>query len=144
MECELPNINSNKEEMIKYFKETKTIAIIGVSPNEEKDSHKVAKYLKEAGYKIIPIYPKEDEILGEKVYRSLADIEEKIDMVVIFRKPDALGTIADEVIKRGDIKVYWTQMGLVNNEAGKRVKEAGISVVQSHCAMVEHKALMGL
>lgn len=141
MECELPSINSNNEQMKKYFEETNTIAIIGVSPKEEKDSHKVAKYLKEVGYKIIPIYPKEEEILGEKVYRSLADIREPVDMVVIFRKPDALNKIADEVIKRGDVKIYWTQIGLVNNEAGQKVKDAGINVVQSYCAMVEHKAL---
>ena len=142
MECELPSVNSNKEEMTKYFKETKNIAIIGVSPNPEKASHRVAKYLKEAGYKMIPIYPKEDEILGEKVYRSLADIKERVDMVVIFRKPSAFGAIADVVIARGDVKTYWTQLGLVNNEVAQRVRDAGINVVQSHCAMVEHKALM--
>ena len=142
MECELPRVNSNEEQMIEYFKEAKTIAVIGVSPNPEKPSHRVAKYLKEAGYKMIPIYPKEDEILGEKVYRSLSDIEDNIDMVVIFRKPNALNEVADEVIKRGDIKTYWSQLGLVNNEAAKRVKDAGINVVQNYCAMVEHKALM--
>ena len=142
MECELPSVNSNTEEMIKYFKETQNIAVIGVSPNPEKASHRVAKYLKEAGYKMMPIYPKEDEILGEKVYRSLADIEKKVDMVVIFRKPSAFGAIADVVIARGDVKTYWTQLGLVNNEVAQRVRDAGINVVQSHCAMVEHKALM--
>jgi len=128
--------------MISYFKETQTIAVIGVSPNPEKASHKVAKYLKEVGYTMIPLYPKEEEILGEKVYRSLAEIKSAIDMVVIFRKPDALGAIADEVIKRGDIKIYWTQLGLVNNNAAQKVKDAGIHVVQNYCAMVEHKALI--
>ena len=142
MECELPRVNSNEEEMISYFKETQIIAVIGVSPNPEKASHKVAKYLKEVGYTMIPLYPKEEEILGEKVYRSLAEIKSAIDMVVIFRKPDALGAIADEVIKRGDIKIYWTQLGLVNNNAAQKVKDAGIHVVQNYCAMVEHKALI--
>jgi predicted CoA-binding protein len=142
MECEIPRINSNKEEIIGYFKDVKTIAVIGASPRPQKDSHKVAKYLRDVGYKMIPIYPKEDTILGEKVYRSLKEIEERVDMVVVFRKPEALNAIADEVIARGDIKVYWTQIGLVNNEAADRVKEAGIAVVQNHCAMVEHRALM--
>jgi len=142
MECEIPQINSNQEEMIQYFKEAKTIAVVGASPNPQKASHRVAKYLKEVGYKMIPIYPKGDEILGEKVYKSLPDIEERVDMVVVFRKPAALDKIADAVIARGDIKTYWTQLALVNNNAAQRVKDVGINVVQNHCAMVEHKALM--
>ncbi len=141
MECEMPRVNSNKDEIKKYFEEVKTIAVLGCSPDPSKDSNHVAEYLRDVGYKMIPVYPKHDEILGQKVYRSLADIDEPIDMVVIFRKPAALGVIADAVIARGDVKVYWTQLGLVNNEAADRVKEAGISVVQSHCAMVEHRAI---
>lgn len=142
MECEMPRVNSNSQEMIKYFKETKTIAVVGASPRPEKASHRVAKYLKEAGYKMIPVYPKEETILGEKVYRSLTEIKEPVDMVVVFRKPAALGAIADAVIARGDVKTYWTQLGLINNDAAQKVKDAGINVVQNHCAMVEHKALM--
>jgi len=141
MECEIPSINANREEMKNYFERCKTIAIVGCSPDETKASNRVAAYLKDAGYKMIPLYPKGDTILGEKAYRSLADIEEPIDMVVVFRKPTALTKIADAVIARGDVKVYWTQLGLVNNEAAKKVKEAGIEVVQNYCAMVEHRAI---
>ncbi len=82
-------------------------------------------------------------ILGEKVYRSLAEIDIPVDMVVIFRKPDALNAIADAVIARGDVKTYWTQLALINNDAAQRVKDAGINVVQNYCAMVEHKHLLG-
>lgn len=142
MECEMPRVNSNTEEMKRYFEEAKTIAVIGASPDPSKASHRVAKYLKEAGYKMIPVYPKEETILGEKVYRSLAEIEEPVDMVVVFRKPAALDAIADAVIARGDVKTYWTQLGLVNNDAAQKVKDAGINVVQNYCAMVEHKELM--
>ena len=142
MECEMPRVNSNTEEMKRYFEEAQTIAVIGASPDPGKASHRVAKYLKEAGYKMIPVYPKEETILGEKVYRSLAEIEEPVDMVVVFRKPAALGAIADAVIARGDVKTYWTQLGLVNNDAAQKVKDAGINVVQNYCAMVEHKELM--
>ena len=141
MECEIPRVNSNRDEMKKYFEEVKTIAVLGCSPDSSKASNRVAKYLRDVGYKMIPVYPKHDEILGQKVYRSLVDIDEPVDMVVAFRKPAALGAIADAVIARGDVKVYWTQLGLVNNEAADRVKEAGIAVVQSYCAMVEHKAI---
>ncbi len=141
MECEIPQVNSNIEEMKKNFEETKTIAVIGCSPNETKDSNKVAKYLLEVGYDMIPVYPKEDKILGQKVYRSLLDIDKEVDMVVVFRKPAVVSAVADACIKRGDVKVLWTQIGIVNNEAGKKAKEAGISVVQSYCAMVEHREI---
>jgi predicted CoA-binding protein len=141
MECEFPTVNSNKEEMREIFDSIKTIAVLGLSPNNEKASHKVAAYLQEAGYKIVPVYPKEDTILGEKVYRSLAEIPFEVDMVDIFRKPAAFDAIADACIARGDIKVFWGQVGLVNNAAAQKAKDAGMKVVQNYCAMVEHKNL---
>jgi len=141
MECELPRVNANRDEMKKYFEETKTIAVLGCSPKPDKASNRVAKYLLEAGYNMIPVYPKEEEILGQKVYRSLAEIDQPVDMVVVFRKPAALNAIADAVIARGDVKVYWTQLQLINNEAAQKVKDAGIGVVQNYCAMVEHRAI---
>ena len=141
MECEMPRVNSNRDEMQKYFEECKTIAVLGCSPDNTKASNHVAEYLRDAGYKMIPVYPKYDEILGQKVYRSLAEIDVPVDMVVVFRKPAALNAIADAVIARGDVKVYWTQLALINNEAAEKVKEAGISVVQNYCAMVEHREI---
>ena len=141
MECEMPRVNSNRDEMKKYFEECKTVAVVGCSPDTTKASNHVAEYLRDAGYKMIPLYPKHDEILGQKVYRSLAEIDEPVDMVVVFRKPAALDAIADAVIARGDVKVYWTQLGLINNDAADKVKEAGISVVQNYCAMVEHREI---
>jgi predicted CoA-binding protein len=141
MECELARVNSNQEEMKKYFEEAKTIAVLGASPDDTKASNHVAHYLRDAGYKMIPVYPKHDEILGQKVYRSLAEIDEPVDMVVIFRKPSALDAIADAVIARGDVKIYWTQLELINNTAAQKVKDAGINVVQNYCAMVEHRAI---
>jgi len=141
MECEFPTVNSNKEEMKEIFDNTKTIAIIGCSPNETKDSNKVAKYLIEHGFTVFPVYPKEDTILGQKVYRSLLDIKEQVDMVDIFRKPAVISSVVDECIKRGDVKCVWSQLGLVNNEAMQRAKDAGIKAVQNHCTKVEHKAL---
>jgi predicted CoA-binding protein len=141
MECEFPTINSNKEEMREIFDNIKTIAVLGLSPNSEKPSHKVAAYLQDVGYKIVPVYPKEDTILGEKVYRSLAEIPFEVDMVDIFRKPAAFDAIADACIARGDVKVFWGQVGLVNNAAAQKAKDAGMKVVQNYCAMVEHKNL---
>ena len=143
MECEMPQVNSNKDEMKAIFEETKTIAIIGCSPNTEKASNRVAVYLQNAGFKIIPVYPKEDVILGEKVYRSLSDIPKDInvDMVDIFRKPDVIAAVVDEAILRGGVKCVWTQLGLVHNEAAKKAQEHGMNVVQSHCTKIEHAAI---
>ena len=141
MECELPRVNSNPEEMKKYFEEAKNIAVLGASPDPSKASNHVAEYLRDVGYNMIPVYPKHDEILGQKVYRSLAEIDVPVDMVVVFRKPAALDAIADAVIARGDVKTYWTQLELINNDAAQRVRDAGINVVQNYCAMVEHRNL---
>ncbi len=142
MECEFASVNTNNDEELKaIFENTKTIAIVGLSPNEEKASHVVAKYLQEVGFKIVPIYPKEDEILGEKVYRSLAEIPFKIDMVDIFRKPQVIANVVDEVLKRDDIHTVWTQLGLVNNEAGQKAKDKGLKVVQNKCTKIEYKRL---
>ena len=143
MECEFPSVNSNKQEIKEIFDSVKTIAVLGLSPDETKDSHRVAKYLQEAGYKIIPVYPKEDTILGETVYRSLADIPFDVDMVNIFRKPAALDPIADASIAKGNVKVFWAQKGIVNNVAAAKAENAGMRVVQNMCSMVEHRALQG-
>jgi hypothetical protein len=143
MECEFPTVNSNNEEIKKIFDNTKTIAIIGLSPNESKASNMVGKYLKESGFKIVPVYPKEEEILGEKVYRSLKEIPFKVDMVDIFRKPDVIGHVVDAAIKRGDVDTIWTQLGLVNNEAAQKAEKSGMKVVQNKCTKIEHRAIFG-
>lgn len=143
MECEFPTVNADQEEIKAIFEDTKTIAVLGLSPDESKASHRVAKYLKAAGFKIVPVYPKEDEILGEKVYRTLAEIPFVVDMVDIFRKPAALDPIADACIARGDVKYFWAQQGIVNNAAAEKAQKAGMKVVQNHCTMVEHRHLFG-
>jgi len=138
MECEFPSVNSTSDEIEKMFKETKNIAVMGLSPDPSKASHQVAAYLQKQGFKIVPVYPKEDTILGEKVYRSLSEIPFAVDMVDVFRKPKALLAIAQESIERGDVKFFWAQQGIVNNEAAKMAEEAGLKVVQNKCTMVEH------
>ena len=143
MECEFPTVNSNKEEIKAIFEETKTIAIIGLSPNEEKASNIVAQYLINAGFTVIPVYPKEEEILGLKVYRSLSDIPSdiQVDMVDIFRKPEVIASVVDEAIKRGNVTCVWSQLGLVNNAAMEKAKANGMKAVQNFCTKIEHKAI---
>ena len=144
MECEFPTINANDDQMKAILESVKTIAVLGLSPDESKDSNKVARYLQSVGYKIIPVYPKDDQaILGEKVYTSLADVPGQVDMINIFRKPNALDPIADAAIARGDVKVFWSQIGIVNNAAAQKAEDTGMQVVQNHCSMVEHRKLLG-
>jgi predicted CoA-binding protein len=142
MECEFPRINSNSEEIKQILEETKSIAIIGCSPDETKASNMVAKYLIDHGYTVYPVYPKEDVILGQKVYRSLKEIPHKVDMVDIFRKPEVISAVVDASIERGDVDCVWSQLGLVNNEAMEKAKEAGMKTVQNHCTKIEHRELI--
>ncbi len=142
MECPLPTVNSNSSEIKEYLEKYSNIAIVGASPNPEKDSNKVTKYMIDAGYNVFPIYPKEDTILGQKVYRSLAEIDKKVDIVVVFRKPAAVTAIADAVIARGDVDILWTQLEIVNNEAAEKAKDAGVNVVQNLCIKIEHQNLI--
>lgn len=141
MECEFPTVNSDPKEMKDIFKNAKTIAIIGCSPDPSKASNMVASYLKDAGFKIVPVYPKEDTILGEKVYRSLSEIPFKVDIVDIFRKPDVIASVVDECIARKDVQCVWTQLGLVNNKAAQKAQDAGMKVIQSKCTKIEHQKL---
>ncbi|MGM0533561.1 MAG: CoA-binding protein [Campylobacterota bacterium] len=141
MECEMPMVTAPGSDIETMFDKTRTIAVVGCSPKEEKDSNMVAKYLLEAGYDMIPLYPKGERILGQKVYRKLADIEKSIDMVVVFRKPAAVSEVVKACKQRGDVKYLWTQMGIVNNEAAREAVDAGMEVVQNRCSMVDHQKL---
>ena len=141
MECEFPTVNEPNNEIKKIFESVKVIAIPGLSPDESKDSHKVAKYLKSVGYKIVPIYPKGEEILGEKVYRSVEEIPFRVDMIDMFRKAEVAKEMLEVMKKRDDIKVLWLQKGIVNNKVGEEAKKLGFKFVQNKCTMVEHRGL---
>ena len=137
----MPSINATSDEIREIFAKTKTIAVVGLSPDISKASNRVATYLQNAGFKIVPLYPKGDKILGEKVYKNLEDIPFKVDMVDIFRKSSFVMDIVNASIKRGDIDCIWAQKGIVNNEACKKAIENGMSAVQNLCTMIEHKNL---
>lgn len=129
------------ELIIKIFKTTKTIAIVGLSPNEEKASHRVGVYLQNAGFKIIPIYPKEERILGEKVYRSLEEVKERVDMVDMFRKPAFALPLLEQIKKRDDVKSFWLQLGISNDEAKHETQKLGLNFVQDRCTKIEYERL---
>lgn len=143
MQCEMPTVNIDDEGKIKeILEETKSIAIIGLSPDESKASNNVAKYLLEQGYTIYPVYPKEETILGQKVYRSLEEIPHRVDMVDMFRKPSFADELVKVAIKRGDVKFFWIQLGLVNDSAVQTAMEAGLQAVQNKCTKIEHARLV--
>ncbi|MEO8356242.1 MAG: CoA-binding protein [Chloroflexota bacterium] len=120
----------------------RTIASVGLSSNEEKDSYGVASYLKEQGYRIIPVNPTATEILGEKAYPDLESVPEKIDLVQVFRKPEDVPPVVDDAIRVG-AKVVWMQEGIVNEEAAQKAREAGLQVVMDACMRASHRRLVG-
>lgn len=122
--------------------QTHTIAVVGLSADWFRPSFFAAKYMQEHGYRIIPVNPKYPEILGEKAYRSLADIPEKVDMVDCFRKTDDILPIAHEAIAIG-ARVLWQQLGVINHEAEALVCAAGMESVMDRCVKIEHARLMG-
>ncbi|GHV03413.1 succinyl-CoA ligase subunit alpha [Campylobacterota bacterium] len=139
MQCELPT-KADVHRIAKVFDGVKTVAIAGCSPDPTKASNSVAAYLQKQGFTILPIYPKEDEILGEKVYRSLGEIVSAVDMVIMFRKSEYATELVAEAIERGDIKVFWMQEGITNENARKMAEAARIVVVEDRCAMKIHQA----
>jgi predicted CoA-binding protein len=122
----------------------RTIAMVGASPNTSRPSYFAMKYLKAKGFRIIPVNPGQSgqEILGEKVYASLADLEEPVDIVDIFRNSEAALGITKEAIKMG-AKVVWMQLGVRNDEAAKLAEEAGLKVVMNRCPKIEYGRLSG-
>lgn len=124
----------------KILKGYKTIAVVGLSPKEDRPSHNVAKYLKSQGYRIIPVNPNATEIFGEKCYPDLKSISEKVDIVDIFRRSEDVPSIVDEAISIG-ARVVWMQEGIINNEAADRARKAGLEVIMDRCMLKEHKRL---
>ena len=124
----------------RVLRETMSIAIVGLSPNSDRDSHRVAAYLQGVGYRVLPVNPNADEILGEKCYRTLKNIPDEVDMVNVFRSPEHLPQIVEDALEIG-VKSLWTQLGIVHREATGRASQAGLFVIIDKCMMTEHQKL---
>jgi len=135
--CELPDCNPPSAEIIDMLKNCTTIAVVGVSPKAVRDSNRVARYLIEQGYEIIPVNPGQREILGRTCYRTLADIPFPVDMADLFLNPARVPKVVDQAIDMG-VRVIWMQEGVVHNAAAEKARKAGISVVMNRCIMKEH------
>jgi predicted CoA-binding protein len=133
---------NNNQMIMDILLSTRTIASVGLSSNPQKESYGIVEYLKSQGYHIIPVNPTATEILGEKAYPDLSSVPEKIDVVQIFRKPEDVPPVVDEAIKVG-AKVVWMQEGIVNEEAARKARAAGLKVVMDMCMRVMHRALVG-
>jgi predicted CoA-binding protein/protein-tyrosine-phosphatase len=120
----------------------KTIAVIGCSPDETRDSHRIARLLQQRGHRMIPVNPTADVVLGERCRPTLAAIEERVDVVDVFRRPDAVPAIVDEAIAAG-APVLWLQLGVVHVEAALRAQRAGLTVVMDRCPAIEYPRLFG-
>jgi len=131
-----------EENIKKILSNSRTVAVVGISPKEDRPSFMVASYLKSKGYQIIPVRPDGEKILGEKVYRSLDEIpkEIKVDVVDIFRKSEDVPPIIEEAIRRG-AKAVWMQEGINHKEAGEKAERAGLRVVMDRCMKKEHQKL---
>ncbi len=120
------------QELRSILGEAKTIAVVGLSSKPHRDSHQVAEWLQEKGYRIIPVNPYETEVLGEKAYPTLLDVPEKIDVVDVFRRAEYTPEVAEQAVKIG-AKVLWLQDGIVNEEAWNMAQAGGIDVVMGVC-----------
>jgi len=132
--------NPPKEKIKEILDEAKTIAVVGLSDNPERTSYEISKAMQEAGYKIIPVNPMVDTVLGEKAYDSLLDIEEDIDIINVFRRSVFLPEIAAQAIQT-NCKVFWAQQGVVNEEAYHLLKENNFTVIMDLCIKVAHAVL---
>ncbi|MCK5038751.1 MAG: CoA-binding protein [Thermoplasmata archaeon] len=141
MVCEIPLTQATDEDIVDVLTRYKKVAVIGLSPKSERASHRVAKYLMDNDYDIIPVNPMQDEILGKTSYASLLDIPGEVEVVDIFRKPNVVMDIVEQAIKKG-AKVIWMQEGIVNNAAADRAREAGLKVVMDKCMLKEHAVMV--
>jgi predicted CoA-binding protein len=126
----------------RILRESKTVAVVGLSADWFRPSYFAAKYMQEHGYRVIPVNPKYPEILGEKCYKSLGDIPEKVDLVDVFRKTQDVMPIAEEAIAIG-AKVLWQQLGVKNEAAAEKARSAGLLAVMDRCVKIEHGRLFG-
>jgi predicted CoA-binding protein len=126
----------------RILRESRVLAVVGLSANWVRPSYFAAKYMLEHGYRIIPVNPQYTEVLGQKCYRSLRDIPEKVDLVDVFRKTAEVLPVAEDAIAIG-AKVLWQQLGVINSEAAAKAHAAGLDAVMDRCVKIEHGRLFG-
>jgi predicted CoA-binding protein len=132
--------NPSDEQLRHLLSTASTIAMVGASSNPERESHLIMRKLQRAGYRVIPVNPRETEVLGERSYPSLADVPGPIDIVDVFRRPEDTPAVADEAVKAG-AKALWLQTGIANEDAAARATRGGLTVVMDACIASTHALL---
>lgn len=132
--------NPTRQQIKEVLDSAKTIAVVGLSPNPNRTSYMVSEAMQRAGYRIIPVNPLVDEVLGEKSYASLKDIPEPVDIVNVFRRSEFLESLAEDFIEI-DSPVFWTQLNVVDDNVFRRLTELGYTVIMDRCIKVEHAIL---
>jgi uncharacterized protein len=127
----------SSDPVLEVLKQSKTIAVVGLSSKRMRPSYGVAEYMQSAGYKIVPVNPHEREVLGEKSYARLEDVLEKIDIVDIFRRSEFVPEVVEAAIRTG-AKGIWMQEGVFHSEAAERARRAGLFVIENSCILKEH------
>ncbi len=134
--------NPEPEAIRDLLERARRIAVVGLSPKPDRDSNRIARYLIDRGYDVIPLYPREETILGRKVYRSVKDIPGGVDIVDVFRRGEDLPEVVDDVLA-AEAPALWFQIDCVHEESAARAAAAGLTVVMDRCIMVEHASLLG-
>ena len=137
-----PFQNPDDEAVRRRLEQVRRIAVVGLSPKPDRDSHRVARYLLERGYEIVPVYPREEEILGRKVFRRVQDVPGTVDLVDVFRRSEVLSETIDDALAKG-AGALWLQLGCIDEGGARRAQDAGVSTVMDRCLMVEHARLLG-
>lgn len=134
--------NPDDEAIRRLLEKVRRIAVVGLSPKPHRDSHRVARYLLESGYEIVPVYPREEQILGQKVRRRVQDVAGAVDLVDVFRRSEKLPEVIDDAIT-ARAGALWLQLGCIDEDGARRARDAGLTVVMDRCLMVEHARLVG-
>lgn len=137
-------MNETEAELREILRDASTIAVVGIKDLEIEDAYRVPQYMQLHGYRVVPVNPKLDRVLGQRAFKSLREVDEPVDLVNLFRASDHIPAHVDEILAMSPRpKAVWLQLGIQNGAAAARLREAGIAVVQDRCIMVEHRRLLG-
>jgi hypothetical protein len=137
-----PHTNPDEAQIRALLEGARRIAVVGLSPKPQRDSNRIARYLLERGYDVVPVYPREDEILGRRVYRRVLEIPGGVDLADVFRRSEALRDVTEDCLAAG-VPALWFQLDCVDEGCAARAREAGKLVVMDRCIMVDHAHLLG-
>lgn len=136
----MTHVNPDEARLRSLLENASRIAVVGLSPKPHRDSNRIGRYLLEHGYAVIPVYPREDTILGQRVYRRIQDIPGEIDVVDVFRRSEELAGVTDDALA-ARAKALWFQLDCIDEESAARAAAAGLTVVMDRCIMVDHARL---